>query len=116
LSGLVEFEVAHIALNGDEDAEAYKQSTDLIMSAVNRLANRERVDRTKKGLRKPKRTPYLVGEPPFVRFFDSTENEKDPFSTFLNHDQIRASEDAIMAYYRASNRNRKVSKTLLFVF
>jgi hypothetical protein len=92
--------------------ERFAQSTNLIMSALTRLANRERVERTKKGARKPKRTPWLVGEPPFVRFFDALENAKDPFSELLDHEQISANEESLKMLL--DPKKHGVSKTFFY--
>jgi hypothetical protein len=111
LSGIIRFEVSHVIASSTISAERYAQAASLVEQAVVRLANRERVERTKKGPRNPKRTPYLVGNPPFVRFLDSIENKKDPFISFLDHEDIRGSEDAIKRILDPRKKN-EVSKNL----
>jgi hypothetical protein len=89
---LVKYVVNYQAKNGVIHEDQFKQSAALIMQAVNRLANRERVERKVVGLRRPKRGPYLVGDPPFMTFVETLKNEEDPFfKQLLNHPSIRGS-------------------------
>jgi hypothetical protein len=109
--------VAHIAKNGKHGAEAYSKATSLIMQAIRRLAIRERVERRViRGHKKPKRTPFLEGEPPFVRHFETMANQNDPFvRDFLDHPEIKGAEENITALLQPV-KGSKVSRMKILIF
>ena len=115
-SGLVKYVVNYQAKNGVLHEDLFQQSATLIMQAVNRLANRERVERKVVGSKRPKRGPYLVGDPPFMTFVETLRNEEDPFfKNLLNHPSVIGSMGKIQGMLKLKG-TAQVSRKIIILF